>query len=107
VPAGARLLTAIAVPETPPGATAARRSAFRDPVRERTGTVLPLYERVLDGAPRGDRRWVDVGVALDGLAGRSGTLRFDVAPARARHGAGGGGRRPSSSSATTTRRACS
>ncbi len=76
VPAAARLLTAIAVPDVPPGATA---TALRFRIEfEAEGARIPLYERVLDGAR--DRRWVDVGIALDAVAGRSGTLRFDVRP---------------------------
>lgn len=74
VPAGARLLTAIAVPAALPG-TASTPLRFRIDV-ERNGTSTPLYDRILDGADLRDRRWVDVGVALDALAGRSGALRF-------------------------------
>jgi arylsulfatase len=80
VPAGARLLTAIAVPEALPGQAAA-------PLRfrvlfEANDTSAMLYERVLDGADARDRRWVDVGIALASRAGRSGTLRFETAPVR-------------------------
>jgi arylsulfatase len=78
LPAGARLLTAIAVPEAGPGRAAV-------PVRFRIhfevdGASTLLCERVLDGADARDRRWVDVGVALDPFAGRSGTLRFEAEP---------------------------
>jgi arylsulfatase len=81
VPADARLLTAIAVADGPPDrpATPIRfRIAF-----EADGAITPLYERVLDGGDRRDRRWVDVGVGLAPLAGRRGALRFEATPAPA------------------------
>ncbi len=78
VPAASRLLTAIAVPTTPPGGAAAPVE-FRVTFEADSGDV-PLYTRVVDGAVAGDRRWIDVGVTLDPLAGRSGTLRFDAVP---------------------------
>lgn len=78
IPPHARLLTAIAVPETPPGGAGSAlrfRVVREDPVGEQV-----LYERVLDGAATGDRRWVDVGLGLDALAGERATLRFDTTP---------------------------
>lgn len=80
IAAGARLLTAIAVPGSPtPGTTGgARRFRIRF---EADRTDVILYERVLDGADTRDRRWVEVGVKLDAVAGRSGTLHFETAPA--------------------------
>lgn len=79
VAADARLLTAIAVPApATPGSTV---GALRFRVLfEGTGADTVLYERVLDPAEARDRRWVDVGIALEALAGRSGTLRFEAVP---------------------------
>ena len=54
------------------------------PLRSRRRRARSLYERVLDGADARDRRWVDVGVALDAFAGRSGTLRFETRQPAAR-----------------------
>lgn len=80
VPANARLLTAIAVPV--PAAPGAAASPLRFRVRfEADGSDTLLYERVLDPADARDRRWVDVGIPLGALAGRSGTLRFEAVPA--------------------------
>ena len=85
VPRAARLLTAIAVPDRMRTTPVADRSA---PVRfrvffEDAGTSELLYERVVDIAaePR-DRRWLDIGRDLGGLAGRRGRLRFEATPAR-------------------------
>ena len=79
VSADARLQTAIAVPAPPTPGTAT--SALRFRVRfEADGADTLLYERVLDPAAARDRRWVDVGIGLDGIAGRSGTLRFEALP---------------------------
>ncbi len=82
VPAGARLLTAIAVPgpATPGATTAALRFRIHF---EANGAETLLYDRALDPADARDRRWVDVGVSLDTLAGRSGTLRFETTAASA------------------------
>jgi arylsulfatase A-like enzyme len=79
VPTDARLSTAIAVADTPAGQRVI-------PVRfritfESDGTTTTLYERVLDGTDRRDRRWIEVGVALAPLAGRSGVVRFEARPA--------------------------
>ncbi len=79
VPASARLLTAIAVPEPAPGAVAAPLR-FRIQLEGDDGGTT-LFERVLDAADVRDRRWVDVGIPLAALAGRSGTLRFETTPA--------------------------
>ncbi len=78
VPADARLLTAIAVPEVPPGGPAVPL-LFRIDFDAADGSSVSLYERVLNGTLARDRRWVDVGVPLDGVAGRTGTFRFAVA----------------------------
>lgn len=77
VPADARLLTAIAVPA--PAAPGFAVSALRFRVLfEGSGGDMLLYDRVLDPADARDRRWVDVGIALDALVGHSGTLRFEA-----------------------------
>ena len=81
VPAGARLLTAIAVAGPVPGPSA---SPLRFRVHlEVDGTSTTLYDRILDGTDARDRRWIDVGISLGPFAGRAGTLRFETVPAQA------------------------
>lgn len=80
VPPRARLLTAIAVPA--PATPGAAASALRFRIHfDADGTDTLLYERRLDPADARDRRWVDVGIGLDALVGRSGMLRFEALPA--------------------------
>lgn len=79
VPPHSRLMTAIAVPAPTPG-TPASAIRFRIALEAPSGETT-LYERVLDGNVGADQRWVDVGLALDALAGRSATLRFDAVSA--------------------------
>lgn len=80
VPPDARLLTAIAAPAPAAPGSAVAALRFRV-VFEENGADALLYERVMDPADARDRRWVDVGIALDALVGRSGTLRFEAVPA--------------------------
>ncbi len=74
---GVRLLTAIALADG--GASGPLR--FRV-VREQAGIRTELYGRTVDPADPRDRRWIDVGVALDGPATDPGTLRFEVESTR-------------------------
>jgi arylsulfatase A-like enzyme len=84
VPAGARLLSAVAVPDRIAGKEIAATAA---PVRfrvafESEGRSETLYERTVDIATQAtDRRWFDFGRDLAPLAGHEGTLRFEVTPA--------------------------
>jgi len=89
LPAGARLLTAIAVPSTTavPASTAGQPATAAPPVRFRIlfdvdGASTTLYERVLDGADTRDQRWVDVGISLAAFQGRSGTFSFETTAVR-------------------------
>jgi arylsulfatase len=83
VPAGARLLTAIAVPDAVAGiAVPAGAAPLRFRIRfESDGVAAVLYERVLDVDDPRSRRWIDVGCDLAAFAGRRGTLAFETAPA--------------------------
>ncbi len=83
VPAGARLLTAIAVPDVVAGsAVPAGAAPLRFRIRfESDGATTDLYERVVDGNDPRTRRWIDVGCDLGAFAGRRGTLAFETTPA--------------------------
>ena len=83
VPAGGRLIGAVAVPDrvwTESVVTRAAPLRFRV-VFEGDGAPVTLYERTIDIAGRpADRRWYDFGRDLSALAGRRGTLRFETTP---------------------------
>jgi arylsulfatase A-like enzyme len=86
VPVGARLVTAVAVPDR---VWTASTLATAAPLRFRIlfqsdGETVTLYDRTIDIVARaGDRRWYDLGRDLAPFAGRRGTLRFETTPARA------------------------
>ncbi len=84
---GARLLTAVAVPNrvwTADTTATAAPVRFRIVFEEAGGEPAVVYERTVDIAARPeDRRWFDVGRDLGALAGRKGALRFETAVARA------------------------
>jgi arylsulfatase len=91
IPAGARLISAVAVPDRiwmTDLVTTAAPVRFRV-VFESEGETETLYERTVDiAAQAAHRRWFDFGRDLAPLAGREGTLRFETTAASAGGAAG-------------------
>ncbi len=86
IPPGARLLSAVTVPDriwTTTVTTTAAPVRFRVLFESDGAAPVVLYDRTIDIAGRAaDRRWFEFGRDLGALAGRRGTLRFETALAR-------------------------
>ncbi|MBI3767371.1 MAG: sulfatase-like hydrolase/transferase [Deltaproteobacteria bacterium] len=86
IPPGARLLSAVTVPDriwTTTVTTTAAPLRFRVLFESDGAAPVVLYDRTIDIAGQAaDRRWFEFGRDLGALAGRRGTLRFETALAR-------------------------